>query len=478
MRPGWRKVARIQGPGGSQSKVCGPDRTGVKIMSKENIEEILNSLAGEQIPPDVRALAQQTSEQFSKTLTRQKQPIFREHIIRSSITKLAVAAVVIIASLMGLSLWRTSGSGIALADVLAQIEKVKAFRCQWSEKMTGEDLDKKPYSSESRGAFLISQEYGWKTNYEDLDPNGGKITSELYRLPDKKTIISILHKQKKYSREEFDARWAEELWKSANDPRTVTKRILEYKYESIGRATIDGIEVEGFRTTDPNCLGHRKDKVEVDAKMWADVKTRLPVRYEFTTAYYDQMGDKIIEREHFVMHDFQWDVPVDAAEFKPVIPDDYTGTVVKFPAHITEETAIQGLKIGVELLGNYPDPERFRNFFTVLQSALEKSETPAAMRLKEEIKGLTEDEIKGNKLVDFLVPIRGLAGFLTELQRDKKDLEYVVWKYGRPLTAKDADKALIRWKVSDNEYRVIFGDLHAETITKEKLAELEAALPK
>jgi len=36
----------------------------------------------------------------------------------------------------------------------------------------------------------------------------------------------------------------------------------------------------------------------------------------------------------------------------------------------------------------------------------------------------------------------------------------------------------MRWKVSDNEYRVIYGDLHAETVTPEKLSELENALPK
>jgi hypothetical protein len=33
-------------------------------------------------------------------------------------------------------------------------------------------------------------------------------------------------------------------------------------------------------------------------------------------------------------------------------------------------------------------------------------------------------------------------------------------------------------RVSENEYRVIFGDLHAEMVSPEKLAELEAALPK
>jgi predicted house-cleaning noncanonical NTP pyrophosphatase (MazG superfamily) len=149
--------------------------------------------------------------------------------------------------------------------------------------------------------------------------------------------------------------------------------------------------------------------------------------------------------------------------------------VVKWPAHITEETAIQGLKVFVELLGKYPDTEIITNdddVAPVLRLA-EKSETPAAMRLKEETKGLTEDEI-GNKLADFLMPIRGLAMFYSLLQYDKKGPAY----YGQTVTPKDADKVLLRWKVSDNEYRVIYGDLHAETVTPEKLAELEADLPK
>ena len=46
------------------------------------------------------------------------------------------------------------------------------------------------------------------------------------------------------------------------------------------------------------------------------------------------------------------------------------------------------------------------------------------------------------------------------------------------ITPKDADKVLMRWKVSDNEYRIIFGDLHAETVTPEKLVELEKLISK
>jgi hypothetical protein len=143
-----------------------------------------------------------------------------------------------------------------------------------------------------------------------------------------------------------------------------------------------------------------------------------------------------------------------------------------------EETAIKALKLLVDLLGQYPDPNMNIRDFTVLRSAIEKSETPAALQLKEELRGLTEEEIN-SKLEDFLMPIRGLAGFCQALERDKKkDLDYVGWKYGRPLTLKDTDKVLLRWKASDTEYRVIYGDLHAETVTPQKLTELEAGLSK
>jgi hypothetical protein len=429
----------------------------------KNAELRIHPDADERVFEDVRQARRHPLEDQPATPDR----IWRK-IMRSPLTKLAAAAVVVIACVIGLSLWKTTGSGIALADVLARIEQAKAYRFQLNAKMTGEDPNK-----ETRITWLRSQGYGSKLIGEERDPNGGWSTfTERYRSLDNKTEIIIMPKEKKYRRTEIDDENAK-VWQKTTDPRTALKKILKTKYESLGRSTIDGIEVEGFRTTDPNWIANSENKVEVDVKMWVDTKTRLPVRYDFTYAWFDQMGDKIIKHDHVVLHDFQWDVVVDASEFEPVIPDDYTraGEVVKYPAHITEETAIQGLKLLVELLAKYP--ESLDVHATVLLRLVEKSETPAAMRLKEEIKGLTDEEIS-NKLVDFLMPIRGLARFQIRLYFNDQGPAY----YGKAVTPKDADKVLMRWKVSDNEYRVIFGDLHTETVTAQKLAELEAALPK
>jgi len=126
------------------------------------------------------------------------------------------------------------------------------------------------------------------------------------------------------------------------------KQILGCKYESLGRSTIDGADVEGFQTTDPNYLGGMMG--QVDVKIWVDVKTQLPVRSEMDM----QMGDMQI---HGVVHSFQWDCPVNADTFKPVIPADYTtlpGGPMKMPA-MNEEGAVAGLKLFADLTGRRRD---------------------------------------------------------------------------------------------------------------------------
>ena len=45
--------------------------------------------------------------------------------------------------------------------------------------------------------------------------------------------------------------------------------------------------------------------------------------------------------------------------------------------------------------------------------------------------------------------------------------------YGDSVTSENPEAVLLRWKVSDDEYRVIFGDLSVGNATAEELAELE-----
>src|SRR4030042_520990 len=125
----------------------------------ENVVKKMSFKAGPEMDKDLWAETSKAQNEFHETTLAPSQHSIGRTIMKSPLTKIAIAAVVIIACLIGLSLWRTTGSGIALADVLARMEQVKAFRSQWSRKATGEDPNK-PYSSETRGTYLIYQQYG------------------------------------------------------------------------------------------------------------------------------------------------------------------------------------------------------------------------------------------------------------------------------------------------------------------------------
>ena len=58
------------------------------------------------------------------------------------------------------------------------------------------------------------------------------------------------------------------------------------------------------------------------------------------------------------------------------------------------------------------------------------------------------------------------------LEKDGKDPAY----YGDKVSAESPDAVLFRWKIDDNTYRVVFGDLSTKDVTAAELAELEDAL--
>ena len=231
-------------------------------------------------------------------------------VMKSPITKLAAAAVILIACITGLFLLKGTGSGIALAEVLEQMEQITVCRYQMSATFKSQDMDEKTISL---ATILTSEVFGVKTNIDLNHPiTGQSMVQEIYILPSRKTIITLLPNEKKYSELEFDEA-SFDGWREENDPRTMIKRILEREHASLGRSLIDGIEVEGFQTTD---LGGSLGQAEIT--IWVDVETKFPVEIEVRKNVGKDTSMCI------VFHDFQWDVPVDATEFQPVIPDDYT----------------------------------------------------------------------------------------------------------------------------------------------------------
>lgn len=85
-------------------------------MKRENMEEILNKLGAEDVPADARQIAHELSRDFSETLKQPKRHILREYFMKSQITKLAAAAVIILAVVLTINLWNESA--YVLADTI------------------------------------------------------------------------------------------------------------------------------------------------------------------------------------------------------------------------------------------------------------------------------------------------------------------------------------------------------------------------
>jgi hypothetical protein len=443
----------------------------------ENVVKKMSFKAGPEMDKNLWAETSKARNEFHKKILAPSQHNIGRTIMKSPITKLAAAAVIIIACIIGLSLWRNTGSGIALADVLTRVEQARAVKYKSTFKVFDSE-DPNKFLQDTRYTILKAQEYGSKVIIEKRDPNGEEITAAItYDYPHRKLReIQIGYTRKTYKHRVIDIQAQDEQSQSQEDSLSSLKEVLNSNHENIGRSIVDGVEVEGFQTTKADYIiknykykGFRlvngEDK-QYTTKLWVDVKTLLPVRVEYLVSAIRRKGDTRIFLQQ-VDYNFQWDIPVDASTFEaPPIPDGYAIEDI-FPEPAKKKNAIEGFKQCVELFGNYPE----RIDLAYLWAESEKSETAAALRLKEELNGLTGLQ-RDNKKMDALKPIRFLNKFYIGLT--KKDSAY----YGKTVTPKNMDMVLLRWKVSDNEYRVIYGDLHAETVTPEKLAELEKALPK
>ena len=70
-----------------------------------------------------------------------------------------------------------------------------------------------------------------------------------------------------------------------------------------------------------------------------------------------------------------------------------------------------------------------------------------------------------------IMQLQGPALFYNKLVQDGNDPAY----YGKDVTPGDANAVLMRWKISDDTYRVIYGDLSVENVSADQLKEMEQA---
>ena len=244
-------------------------------------------------------------KELKQTKLAGTQPDIWRKIMKSSITKLAAAAVIITAITLGLFefIGTGSSSGVVWAEVAQKVEASPGVI--WRLRGTGSrDLnDDWPngYKITWRSAAITRTD-----NYR-----GGQIYRTLYLNYDAKTTIWVAHDVKKYNKEAMSdeqvqrARADKERW---TDPRSLLKLCLSLEHHELSQKTINGVLCEGIEATVPG---------GVTGRMWIAVETGYPVLVEV-----EAIDDKGI-RHTSTLDQFQWNVELSAEDVEPEIPADY-----------------------------------------------------------------------------------------------------------------------------------------------------------
>jgi len=414
-------------------------------MNEEKIEEILKNIGSETVPADVHKIAEQTSKEFSKTLTQTKRHyIFRNNIMKSSIIKLAAAAVIIITILIGINRFGGPIEGVAWAEVVEKVEQTQSLSCRvWSSMTSGSN--EQPVEAEI--IVYDSSEYGSRMDTYIDD----KLISTTYMPAGKNEAIMVIPQAKKYSRMLFTKEQLKHMREKQKDPREFIKLFLSVEHTGLGRKKINGIQAEGIEVDSPKTGGGLFESAI--GRLWVDVETDLPVKMEIEGI----SGGGSIQQK-IVMDEFKWDKELDASLFEPNIPADYTLMADMELPDTNEETAIQGLRNFAELTdGRYPSSLAMMSAMKELQEIWEqKYEKPPT-----------------NQELQKFLSLNAACQFYAQLLQEDKDVEY----YGDKVTAEDINEVLMRWKVSDSKHRVIYGGLRTETVEdKEEKSSKEKTL--
>jgi len=233
----------------------------------------------------------------------------RRMIMKSPITKLAAAAAIIIAVLIGLT--QFGGSGVVWAEVAKKVDQAPTYVCRlnFAASTPGQE------TVELTAKKYVSSEHGQR---EDTYFKDGELYKYTYFIPEEKVEIDLMPAEKKYRRKPLTEKELEV--RQVEDVRGVIKELLSGKHKKLGRDSIDGIEAEGIEIDDPNLIKYTSSfEVEsMGVQLWVDTETYLPVLLKA-----EMRGSKG-EKAMLKADNFQWNVQLEPSIFEPNIPDDYT----------------------------------------------------------------------------------------------------------------------------------------------------------
>jgi hypothetical protein len=257
-----------------------------------------------------------------------KEPYIRKKIMKSSITKLTAAAVIIVAVILGLFefVGNESKSGVAWAQVAKNVEASRGviFRARDTGSRDPNDDWPNGYRIFWRSAAVSRMDIY----------RGGQIHRTIYLDYNAKTVIGVFHDAKKYNKEAMSDQTAhgDKGW---SDPQGLLKLGLSLEHHALGQRTIDGVLCEGLEATGPDGSTGR---------VWVSVETGYPVLVEIEG----------VDGSTGTMDQFRWNVDLSAEGVEPIIPADYESLGLEGEMKtLSEQGKRELLRVKETIIGTY-----------------------------------------------------------------------------------------------------------------------------
>jgi len=378
--------------------------------------------------------------------------------MKSRISKLAAAAVIVLAGFLALNIFDKT-SGIVWAEVVKRLEDIRTGTYKITTDAKGMIGTPEGYTTHIKQDVTLSYEQNAVRIDSSLQLPNGTRKMQTYILFEDSVIITVMPAQKKYFKVTISDEQMKKMGDEKGDPVTLLKAMLEHEYTDLGRKKIGDVAAWGIEVSDPK-LGTNMGPLisggmfdEITIQLWVDEKRELPIRINATGSSKD--GKASMET---VYDSFQWDIDIEPAMLKPEIPDDYELIAQgKWETGNEGQEIIEVLRLFVEYAdGKYPASLKTVTVAKAIAPALKKKFPPGSPKPSKE-------------LIARLMKVDRVGLMFTTLEKDGKDPAY----YGDKVSAESPEAVLFRWKVNDDTYRVVFGDLSTLDVSYNELTELE-----
>lgn len=338
----------------------------------------------------------------------------RRIIMKSPVVKIAAAAVIIIAVLIGINPFR---SNVTFADVIKPILNARTVVFDM---------------------ILGTDEAGMVTHEIVVDSRIRRTMSNMPNMTliidlDNAKLLALDNEAKTAVYLDIEGDLGDRTRSYIKFVRQIIMQLQDGQVEQLGEQVIDGQKAIGF-------VGRSQNE---EVKIWADPQTALPIRIEV------QIGQEF----SFTLKNFEFNMAVDETLVSMDMPDGYTLQKTDIDlGNATEEDFVESLRIWAEIIGDDTFPEAIGTENAMKQMPILIEKVGQRNLSEEQASQLGMAFAKGMLFHQIL-----------ETQGQ--------WQYaGSGVKLGDADKVIFRYQPEGSEtWRVIYGDLRVEVLAEENL---------